>query len=84
MENASNRRKIDEMYKRSGMAWGDFVKTEKYINLQNTYNKRLEELESETITFGKGKSAAPAQPFSKEEEAAYQEWKKKQKERQKK
>jgi hypothetical protein len=84
MENAINRRKIDEMYKRSGMAWGDFVKTEKYINLQNTYNKRLEELESETITFGKGKSAAPAQPFSKEEEAAYQEWKKKQKERQKK
>jgi hypothetical protein len=81
MENASNRRKIDEMYKRSGMAWGDFVKTEKYINLQNTYNKRLEELENEVITFGKGKSAAPAQPFSKEEEDAYQKWKK---ERQKK
>lgn len=85
MENAINRRKIDEMYKRSGMKWGDFVKTDKYINLQDSYNRRLEQLENENIVLGKGKRAAPAQPFSKEEEDAYQKWKQDQlKKRQKK
>jgi hypothetical protein len=78
LENAKTRREINAAYKQSKMAWGDFVRTEQYQQIQNAYDDRLRAIEEEPLSLGKPRAgAAPAAqaPFSPDEEAAYQKWK---------
>jgi hypothetical protein len=81
LENARTRREINSAFKQSKMAWGDFVKTDQYQQIQNNYDAKLRAIEEKPLSLGRPSATAnkPAQaPFSADEEAAYQEWKRNQ------
>ena len=84
LENAKMRRKIDAAWKDSKMAWGDFTKSPQYSQLERDYDKVLEGIENEKVTFGVPKGKVEIKPFDKDKEAEYQRWAAEQRKKQRK
>lgn len=84
LENAKMRRNMDQAWKDSNMAWGDFIKSAKYQQMERDYDKALEKIENEKIVFGVPKGRTEIKPFDKDKEAEYQRWAAEQRKKQRK